>query len=155
MESWQPSWISDQQTIHKFSTEPPTAHSCKVAIQLAQWFLTRRFFKFQPIRIHYKPWQPCWISGQSQKHKSGRGPSSEHLWQVWFKSVQWFQRRRFKCEKLTDVRRTTTTVGRRTPSHVKSSLGLWPGELVSRSHTHYTIRSMVNTVRTYIWSYVY
>jgi hypothetical protein len=36
--------------------------------------------------------------------KSGRGPSSEHFWQVWLKSVQRFQRRRFKCEKLTEGR---------------------------------------------------
>ena len=36
--------------------------------------------------------------------KSGRGPSNEHLWQVWLKSVQWFQRRRVKCEKLMDGR---------------------------------------------------
>ena len=71
-------------------------------IQLAWWFLTRRFLKFQPMRTHYGPWQPCWISNQHQKHKSGRGPSNEHFWQVWFNSVQWFQRRRFKCEKLTD-----------------------------------------------------
>jgi hypothetical protein len=53
--------------------------------------------------------------------KSGRGPPNEHFWQVWLKSVQRFQRRRFKCEKLTDVRRTLT--------HEKSSFGLWPGEL--------------------------
>jgi hypothetical protein len=52
------------------------------------------------------PWQPCWISNQHQKHKSGRGPSSEHFWQVWLISVQRFQRRRFKCEKLTDGRTT-------------------------------------------------
>jgi hypothetical protein len=38
------------------------------------------------------------------KFKSGRGPSSEHFWQVWLISVQRFQRRRFKCEKLTDGR---------------------------------------------------
>jgi hypothetical protein len=72
------------------------------------------------MRTHYGPWQPCWISNQHQKHKSGRGPSSEHFWQVWLKSVQRFQRRRFKCEKLTD---------RRTLTHDKSSHGLWPGEL--------------------------
>jgi hypothetical protein len=41
--------------------------------------------------------------------------------QVWLTSVQRFQRRRFKCEKLTD--------GRRTLTHDKSSHGLWPGEL--------------------------
>ena len=73
------------------------------------------------MRTHYGPWQPCWITNQHQKHKSGRGPSNEHFWQVWFNSVQWFQRRRFKCEKLTD--------GRQTLSHDKSSHGLWPGEL--------------------------
>ena len=106
VESWWPSWIFDRQTIHKFSTGPPNDHSCKVTIQLvAWWFLTRRFLKFQPMRTHYGPWQPCWISNQHQKHKSGRGPSNEHFWQVWFKFVQWFQRRRFKCEKLTDGQR--------------------------------------------------
>ena len=52
------------------------------------------------------------------KTQSGRGPSNEHFWQVWLKSVQRFQRRRFKCEKLTDGRTTD-----------KSSRGLWPGEL--------------------------
>ena len=72
------------------------------------------------MRTHYGPWQPCWISNQHQKHKSGRGPSSEHFWQVWLISVQWFQRRRFKCEKLTDGRTLT---------HDKSSHGLWPSEL--------------------------
>ena len=73
------------------------------------------------MRTHYGPWQPCWISNQHQKHKSGSGPSSEHFCQVWLISVQRFQRRRFKCEKLTD--------GRRTLTHDKSSRGLWPGEL--------------------------
>ena len=106
--------------IHKFSTGPPNDHSCKVTIQLAWWFLTTRFLKFKPMRTHYGPWQSCWISNQHQKHKSGREPSSEHFWQVWFNSVQWFQRR-FKCEKLTN--------GRRTLSHDKSSPGLWPGKL--------------------------
>ena len=77
------------------------------------------------MRTHYGPWQPCWISNQHQKHKSGRGPSSEHFWQVWLISVQRFQRRRFKCEKLTDGR----TDGQRTLTHDKSSHGLWPGEL--------------------------
>jgi len=77
------------------------SHSCKVTIQLAWWFLTRRFLKFQPMRTHYGHCQPCWISTQHQKHKSGRGPHNKHFWKVWFKSVQWFQRR-FKCEKLTD-----------------------------------------------------
>jgi hypothetical protein len=31
------------------------------------------------MRTHYGPWQPCWISNQHQKYKSGRGPSNEHF----------------------------------------------------------------------------
>jgi hypothetical protein len=65
------------------------------------------------------------------------GPPSEHFWQVWLKSVQRFQRRRFKCEKLTD--------GRRTLTHDKSSHGLWPGELkISQSETG---RSSIKSAR--------
>jgi hypothetical protein len=74
------------------------------------------------MRTHYGPWQPCWNSNRHQKQKFGREPSNEHLWQVWLKSVPRFQRRRIKCEKLTD--------GRRTLTHNKSSHGLWPGELI-------------------------
>ena len=98
VESWRPSWISDRQTIHNFSTGPPNDHSCKVTIQLAYWFLTRRFLKFRPIRTHYGLWQPCWISDQRQKQKSCIWPSNEHFCQVWFKSILWFQKKRWKCE---------------------------------------------------------
>ena len=85
------------------------------------------------MRTHYGRWQPCWISNQHQKYKSSRGSSNEHFWQVWFNSVQWFQRRRFKCEKLTDGR---------TLIHDKSSHGLWPGELKKRIKG-YTERGMI------------
>ena len=50
---------------------------------------------------------------------TGRGPSNEHLWQVWLKSVQRFQRRRVKCEKLTDGRLPMT----------KAHMAYVPGEL--------------------------
>jgi hypothetical protein len=42
-----------------------------------------------------------------------------------FTSFGWVQRRRLKCEKLTDDRR-------RTPSDGKSSHCLWQGELITR-----------------------
>jgi hypothetical protein len=44
------------------------------------------------------------ISTKNTNLVETRGPSSEHFWQVWLISVQRFQRRRFKCEKLTDGR---------------------------------------------------
>jgi hypothetical protein len=46
--------------------------SAKSQFNWLKWFLTRRFFKFRPMRTHYGPWQPCWISNQHQKHKSDR-----------------------------------------------------------------------------------
>ena len=46
----------------------PMIIPAKSQFKLAWWFLTRRFFKFQPMRIHYGPWPPCWISNQHQKH---------------------------------------------------------------------------------------
>jgi hypothetical protein len=39
-------------------------------------------------------------TNKTQKQKSCIWPFNEHFWQVWLKSVQRFQRRRFKCEKL-------------------------------------------------------
>jgi hypothetical protein len=82
--------------------------------------------------------------------KSGRGPSNEHFWQVWFNSVLWFQRRRFKGEMLTDGRRTTTTDGRRTLTHDKSSHGLWSGELTIRIY-NYLQMIMINLLCYMAW----
>ena len=79
-------------------------------------------------------WQEDFLNFSQSEHVSGPGSHVEfpiytkntnllkNLWQVWLKSVQRFQRRRVKCEKLTDGWTTT---------HDKSSHGLWPGELKS------------------------
>jgi hypothetical protein len=78
-----------------------------------------------------KSGRPC-FNGVNSKTSHSESPNNfrfsrnffrEHFWQVWLISVQRFQRRRFKCEKLTDGRTIT---------HDKSSHGLWPGELKIR-----------------------
>ena len=51
-----------------------------------------------------------------------RGPSIDASYQVSVHLAEEFQRRRLKCEKLTDE-------GRRMPSDGKSSHCLWQGEL--------------------------
>jgi hypothetical protein len=53
-----------------------------------------------------------------------RGPSIDASYQVSIHLAEGFQRRRLKCEKLTNDRRR-----RRTPSDGKSSRCLWQGEL--------------------------
>jgi hypothetical protein len=61
------------------------------------------------------------------------GPSIDAPNQVSVHLTQWFQRRRLKCEKLTDDRR-------RTPSDGKSSHCLWQGELKMHTINHKTLK---------------
>ena len=53
-----------------------------------------------------------------------RGPSIDASYQVSVHLAEGFQRRRLKCEKLTEYRRQM-------PSDGKSSICLWQGELKS------------------------
>jgi hypothetical protein len=39
--------------------------------------------------------------GGAVRHNFERNPPSYHPYQVWFNLVQWFQRRRFKCDLLS------------------------------------------------------
>ena len=64
-----------------------------------------------------------------------RGPSIDVSYQVSVHLAEGFQRRRFKCEKLTDDRR-------RTPSDGKSSHCLWQGELKIKNHGQRTNSSL-------------
>jgi hypothetical protein len=62
------------------------------------------------------------VNGSGRNEQFYRGPSIDASYQVSVHLVQGFQRRRLKCEKLTNDRR-------RTPSDGKSSRCLWQGEL--------------------------
>jgi hypothetical protein len=41
--AWRPSWLEVGITGHKFGRGPSKDHFTKVVLQLAQWFLRRRF----------------------------------------------------------------------------------------------------------------
>ena len=72
-----------------------------------------------------------------------RGSSIDAAYQVSVHLAEGFQRRRLKCEKITDDRRRTTDNERWTPSDSKSSHCLWQGKLTSRINTkdkHFGIR---------------
>jgi hypothetical protein len=43
--TWWPSWFEVKITGHNFGRGPPKDHFTKVWLQLAQWFLTRKFLK--------------------------------------------------------------------------------------------------------------
>ena len=52
--AWRPSWLEVRITGHNFGRGPSKDHSTKVWLQLAQWFLRRRFLCEFPIRSYVK-----------------------------------------------------------------------------------------------------
>jgi hypothetical protein len=108
---------------------PSKDASYQVLIHLAKRFQRRRFFRNQPIRNKNGLWWPCLLTDRDEMSNLYRGPSIDASYQVSVHLAEGFQRRRLKCEKLTDDRR-------RTPSDGKSSLCLWQGELkIGQSET--------------------
>ena len=64
--AWWPSWLEVGITGHNFGRGPPKDHSTKVWLQLAQWFLRRRFLCEFPIGSYVKLsslWGPSWSKG--------------------------------------------------------------------------------------------
>ena len=52
--AWWPSWLEVRITGHNFGRRPSKDHSTKVLLQLAQWFLRRRFLWEFPIGSYVK-----------------------------------------------------------------------------------------------------
>jgi hypothetical protein len=52
--AWRPSWLEVRITGHNFGRRPSKDHSTKVWLQLAQWFLRRRFLCEFPIGFYVK-----------------------------------------------------------------------------------------------------
>ena len=73
-----------------------------------------KIFRNQPIRNKNCLWWPCLLMVRDEMSILYRGPSIDASYQVSVHLAEGFQRRRLKCEKLTDDRR-------RTPSDGKSS----------------------------------
>jgi hypothetical protein len=103
---------------------PSIDASYQVSVHLAKRFQRRRFLKICQSETRIV-WRPCLLMDRDEMSNLYRGPSIEASYQISDQLALRFQRRRLKCEKLTDNRR-------RTPSDGKSSHCLWQGELKSR-----------------------
>ena len=83
-----------------------------------RWILFSGFKgEVENVSANQRPGRPSCFSDRPEKHKLGRGHWDLASCQVSFNSVHWFQRRSWKCEKLTTDGQTTdrrTTDGRRT-----------------------------------------
>jgi hypothetical protein len=61
-----------------------------------------KIFKNRLIRNKNCLWWPCLLMDRDEMSNLYRGPSIDVSYQVSFHLAKWFQRRRLKCEKLTD-----------------------------------------------------
>ena len=86
-----------------------------------------KIFLNRPIRNNKCLWRSCLLMEWDEMSILYRGPSIDASYQVSVHLAEGFQRRRLKCEKLTDDRRRTTDA--------KSSHCLWQGELKKYTRT--------------------
>ena len=105
---WQPCLIMNREEISTLYRGPPIDATYHVSVHLAKRFQRRRFFLYQPIRNKNCLWRPCLLMDWDEMSILYRGHSTDASYQVSVHLAEGFQRRRFKCEKLTDDRRRTT-----------------------------------------------
>jgi hypothetical protein len=67
-----------------------------------QAVLEEKIFLNRPIRNKNCLWQPCLLMDRDEMSNLYRGPSIDASYQVSVHLAQGFQRKRLKCEKLTD-----------------------------------------------------
>ena len=104
------------------------------------------------VSANQRPGRPSCFSERPEKHKLGRGGWDLASCKVWLNSVQWFQRRSRKCEKLTtDGRRTDDGQRMITIVHLSLRLRCTKNELTyliivlkSVNGIFYFIKSIVN-----------
>ena len=108
-----------------FYSEPSIDGSYQVSIHLAKRFQGRRNFKNWPIRNKNYLWRPCLLTDRDEMCNLYRGPSTDSSYQVSVHLAEGFQRRRLKCEKLTDDGRRMTDDGRQVMAKAHIAFGIW------------------------------
>ena len=102
---WRSCLLMDRDEMSNLYKGPSIDASYEVSIHLDQQFQRRRFFKNRPIRNKNCLWWPCLLMDRDEMSNHYRGSSINASYQVSIHLAEWFQRRRLKCEKLTDDRR--------------------------------------------------
>jgi hypothetical protein len=84
--AWRPSWLEVRITGHNFGRGPSKDHSTKVWLQLAQWFLRRRFVCEFPIGSYIK-------LSSTVGAIMVKGPNRRtHFWKI---TIQWLFHQNF------------------------------------------------------------
>jgi hypothetical protein len=98
---WQPYLLTDWNELSNLYRGPSIDASYQVSVHLAKWF-RRRFKKNRPIRNKNCLWWPCLLMDRDKMSNLYRGPYIDASYKVSVHLAKGFQRRRLKCEKLTD-----------------------------------------------------
>jgi hypothetical protein len=102
-------FVNESGRNEQFYREPSKDAPYQVSIHLAKRFKRRRFFRNQPIRNKNGLWRSCLLTDRDEMCNLYRGPSIDASYQVSLHLAELFQRRRLKCEKLTDDGRQVMT----------------------------------------------
>jgi hypothetical protein len=80
--AWRPSWLKVDITAHNFGRGPSKEYSTKGWLQLAQWFLKRRFLCEFPIGSYAKPSSAVGailVEGPNRLTNFERDPSNDYF----------------------------------------------------------------------------
>ena len=105
---WRPCLFTNWEEMSIIYRRPPIDASYQVSAHLAKRFQRRRFFWNWPIRKKNCLWRPCLSTDWDIMSSLHREPSIDANYQVSVHLAKRFQRRKLKCEKLTDDGRQTT-----------------------------------------------
>ena len=109
--SWRPYFVSNQNEIRISYRGPSIDASCKILLYLVSGFRSR-FLEINQPETKNCLWRPCSLMDRDKMSNFNRGPSIDSFYQVSVHLAKWFQRKIFKCEKLTDGRWRTTSNGK-------------------------------------------
>ena len=92
-----------RQNVHSLER---TAHRCFLPSfgSFGQTVSEEKNLNYQPIRNKSRLWRSCLLTDRDEMSNLYRGPSIDAPCQVSVHLAEGFQRRRLKCEKLTDDR---------------------------------------------------
>ena len=113
---WRPCLLTDRDKMSSLYRGPSIYASYQFSVHLAKWFQRRIFFKNQPTRNKKCLWRPCLLTARDEMGNLNGWPSTDASYQVSVHLPKGFQRRRLKCENLTDDWRQTMDDRRRMPS---------------------------------------
>jgi len=109
---WRPCLLTNRDEMSNLYRGPSIDASYQVSVHLAKQFQRRRFKKNRPIRNKNGLWWPCLLMDRNKMSNIYKEPSIDDSYQVSVHLAEGFQRRRLKCENLTDDRRRTPSDGK-------------------------------------------